>query len=110
MIRAQISNAFVKKEHTSDVATMKGKNQLVNVHILLQCGNAKHESMCVKQRDTLVASFNEVKEADAITPIMSKTNFCVSGITKIDPNKRDLFVSALRHSKQIPVKARKLKM
>ncbi len=75
---------------------MKGESQLVNAHILLQCGNAKHESMCAKLKDALVANFNEVKEADTITQIMGDTNFCVSGIAKIDPHKRDSFVSALR--------------
>lgn len=107
--KRQISNAFVKKECTSGAATMKGKNRLVNAHILLQCGNAKHESMCAKLRDTLVSSFNEVKEADTIAPIMDKTNFCVSGIAKIDPNKRDLFVSALRSLQTNSSKGSKVK-
>lgn len=75
---------------------MKGKNHLVNAHILLQCGDANHENMCAKLRDILITNFNEVKEADTITQIMGETDFCVSGVAKIDPNKRDLFENALR--------------
>lgn len=65
--------------------------------------------MCAKLRDTLVSSFNEVKEADTIAPIMDKTNFCVSGIAKTDPNKRDLFISALRSLQTNSSKGSKVK-
>ena len=75
---------------------MSGKSRLVNVHILLQCADAKHENMCAELRNALIDKFNEVKEADIITQIMGDTDFCVTGIAKIDPKKRKMFENALR--------------
>ncbi len=78
---------------------MSGKSNLVNAHILLQCADAKHESMCAELRDALVENFNEVQEADTVTQIMGDTDFCVTGIAKIDGKKRDKFETALRSLK-----------
>ena len=97
------------KKRTSSVLLMKGKSQLVNAHILLQCGNVKHENTCVELKDALVANFNEVKEADNITQTTSDTNFCVSGIAKIDPHKKDLFVNALHLLQTNPNKNSRVK-
>ena len=97
------------KERTNSVPRMKGKSRLVNAHILLQCGNIKHENTCAKLKDALIANFNEVKEADIITQITSDTNFCVSGIAKIDPHKKDLFVNALRSLQTNPNKKSRVK-
>ena len=82
---------------------MKGKNNLVKAHILLQCADAKHEGMCAELRDALVNNFNEVKEADIITQIpgdadfcvTGDTDFCVTGIAKINPDKERRFKAAL---------------
>ena len=97
------------KECINNVSLMKGKSRLVNAHILLQCGNIKHENTCAQLKDALVDNFNEVKEADIITQITGDTNFCVSGLAKIDPHKKDLFINALRslqtnHTKRSRVK------
>lgn len=97
------------KKRTSIVSLMKGKSQLVNAYILLQCGKVKHENTCVELKDALVANFNEVKEADNITQITSDTNFCVSGIAKIDPHKKDSFVNALRSLQTSPNKNSRVK-
>ncbi len=74
---------------------MKGRNNLVNAHILLQCADPRHEDMCEKLRDALVDNFNEVKEADVITQITGDADFCVTGIAKINPDKERRFKAAL---------------
>ena len=65
------------------------KNGLVNAHVLLRC----EENECDGLRDRLVGSFNEVKEAYAVTT--DKDHFYVSGTAKIHPDKKNMFKRAL---------------
>lgn len=88
---------------------MKGvKNKLVNAHILLQCDDKNHK-ICGKLQDKLMTTFNEVKESDIITTNNS-IDFCVYGVAKIDPSKKDLFVNALRSLKPNSKKVKNVKV
>ncbi len=75
---------------------MTRKDKLVNAHILLQCGDSKHDGLCGELRNALVDNFYEVKEADVVTQITGDTDFCVTGIAKINPDKTDKFKTALK--------------
>ena len=83
---------------------MTGKNKLVNAHILLQCTDPKHDGLCEELRNALVDNFYEVEEASAVTQITGDTDFCVTGIARINPDKTDKFKTALKdlhvHSKR----------
>jgi|APSaa5957512535_1039671.scaffolds.fasta_scaffold52780_2 hypothetical protein len=75
---------------------MKGKQKLVNAHILLQCADSNHDGMCVELRDSLLEKFGDVEEATTIHQTMGEGDFCVSAIATIDPSKSELFEKALR--------------
>ena len=88
---------------------MNNKNKLVNAHVLLQCADAKHESMCEELRDSLLNNFNEVRKAGTVTQIMGDGNFCVVGVAKINLKKREKFENALRNLKANSKKNSKVK-
>ena len=81
---------------------MSQKYNLVKAHILLQCSDPNHKDMCAKLRDALLENFNEVLEAGTVAPIEGSTDFCVSGIAKINSKKYDKFKAALRSLKANP--------
>ena len=79
------------------------RNSLVNAHILLHCEELECAGLC----DKLINSFNEVKEASVVTT--GKNYFYVSGIAKINPNKKSLFKRALHSLQTNPNKNSRVK-
>ena len=71
---------------------------------MLRCPDEKHVDTYGDLRDELVDKFNEVKEASTITTIPGGDgsdvddgiDFCVMGIARIDPLKKQAFEDALR--------------
>lgn len=69
-------------------------SKLVIAHVLLQCADPDHKNSCKDLRDELMSNFLEVKRASTVEATGEKA-FCVRGIAKINPERRQEFETAL---------------
>lgn len=77
--------------------SLQTKNPLVNVHLLLRCGDVNHKEMCSALKQALYDNFNNVFEAHTAESIYGANDFCVAATAKIDPKNVKEFEAALRN-------------
>lgn len=69
-------------------------SNLATAHVLLQCADPNHDA-CVDLRDELLKNCLEVKRASVVESA-GHMRFCVRGISKIDPKRRQEFQEYLQ--------------